>query len=156
LKANGYTKPGNWNILDYHKIEQSSRLSGYEVTLPVWREGPKKIRPFSAWTTTHSLGWYQAYNEVKHDRFSHFEKAKLANAIEAIASVLVILFSQFHVHAFDAYHRVEMYSEDNCKISHVNCVFEIETPSGWSDADKYDFDWVTTKAHPSPVRRFTF
>ena len=39
--------------------------------------------------------WYDDYNAVKHDREMKFTEVKLADAIEAIAAVIVLLAAQF-------------------------------------------------------------
>src|SRR5688572_4538868 len=53
-----------------------------------WRKGPFKIEPFEEWKKVNRLGWYQDYNEVKHNRHSSFQKASSHNAIKSIGAVL--------------------------------------------------------------------
>jgi hypothetical protein len=101
LTENGYPKSSNWNMTDYNKLNQTHRLSSYQVKLPVWR-GPDPIRrPYAAWATPGTgLSWYQAYNDTKHDRHQQFESANFENLLDAIAGLVVILAAQFHNHDF--------------------------------------------------------
>jgi hypothetical protein len=57
------------------------------------------IFPFENWveskTASKDLGWYAAYNNVKHDRETKFSDATLLNAILAITGCFVILCAQY-------------------------------------------------------------
>jgi hypothetical protein len=56
------------DINDYKKIEESHRLSAFQVKIPIWH-GSNDIRtPFASWASGGSLPWYKAYNDTKHDR----------------------------------------------------------------------------------------
>jgi hypothetical protein len=56
------------------------------------------------WTSsspTQSLPWYQAYNNVKHDREAHFKEATLVNALRSVAACAVMLAAQFGIEALN-------------------------------------------------------
>lgn len=94
LKANG---GGSSSTNDYVKLLPAMKLDEYAITLAFypWLE---PIRPFSTWRTlqpTQSLRWYNAYNAVKHDRETSFERGTLLNALEAVCAIAVLLYAQF-------------------------------------------------------------
>ena len=49
------------------------------------------LAPWSGWTMDASPGWWEAYNKVKHHRHTHFSKASLKNALEAVAALFILL-----------------------------------------------------------------
>ena len=57
----------------------------------VGQEG-KRIEPFAAWISQSyvPLDWWQAYNNVKHDRLANRTQATMKHAAQALAA----LFSQ--------------------------------------------------------------
>ncbi|MGZ8908250.1 MAG: hypothetical protein ACXW1U_21315 [Methylobacter sp.] len=155
LTDNGYASARQLTARDYWKIEAATRLSDCEVILPVWGGGAKHVAPFREWKTSHTLGWYQAYNAVKHDRSVNFSQASLENAINAVAGVLAILFAQVHVRAFDPHHDVTSIQWECDVWSHDQCFFSIKLPR-WNDCDCYDFDWKSLKHTPAPFNAFGF
>jgi hypothetical protein len=94
LKANGYAKNGNLNIMDYGKLAGPMRLSGYTVRFSEFPNLPA-ISPFSEWGSEGQLFWYKAYNSVKHDREQAFAQATLKAALNAFAGCLVMYVAQF-------------------------------------------------------------
>jgi len=96
LVANGFSgdRP---TTADYIKLLHPMRLDQYSVG---FRQFPwlSPIRPFAGWTAdkaTQSLGWYDAYNGVKHNREREFERANLGNAFAAVSACAVMLAAQF-------------------------------------------------------------
>ena len=72
-------------------------LKEFEFTLVAYPTVPP-INPFQNWTSTaatQSLDWYHAYNQTKHDRDSHFDKATLYNCIKAVVANLVLYTVRF-------------------------------------------------------------
>jgi hypothetical protein len=68
---------------DYVKLLPAMKLNEYAVKLPFypWLDA---VKPFKGWSnskTTQSLAWYDAYNAVKHDRETEFEKGTLLRAL---------------------------------------------------------------------------
>lgn len=80
MEANGATPQGHFfTMADYKKLEKSSLLSKYSVTYTNWRKRNaageleyinKVFVPFKNFDQSISTSpdWYQAYNEVKHNR----------------------------------------------------------------------------------------
>lgn len=96
LTANGFVgdRPGT---SDYVKLLGPMRLDQYSVG---FRHFPwlSPIRPFAGWAAdkaTQSLGWYDAYNGVKHNREREFERANLGNAFAAVSACAVMMAAQF-------------------------------------------------------------
>lgn len=92
--------PANGNFYttnDYVRLLQPLFLAEYQLTLRSYPTVPP-LRPFANWTAqqpTQSLNWYHAYNQTKHDRDTHFDKATLKNAIDAVAANLVLFSVRF-------------------------------------------------------------
>lgn len=156
LDANCYIKPGggNLNINDYFKIEKASNLSGYGVTFERW---PNHIfKPFDVWNAGAyvPLPWYQGYNQVKHNRFAHFNEANLENVMNAIAGLLCILHAQvgpaMDIVCFEGISRVQ---ESQERVS--NGTFTLHAPT-FPDAEQYDFVWDNSKGVRVAVQNYKF
>ncbi len=94
LIANGYRgKRRDMGIEDYRNLDSVLKLSEYEVRFSFWNS-ERTLTPLSSWKTSHSLGWYKAYNDVKHNRAENFQLANLKNVLNAIASVACIVYAQ--------------------------------------------------------------
>lgn len=48
-------------------------------------------RPWAAWSEGGQPSWWEDYNSVKHRRAEHFAKATLANVIDALAGLFLVL-----------------------------------------------------------------
>lgn len=87
---------------DYVKLLPAMKLDDYDIEMPHYPWiGP--FRPFRGWIanpSTKSLKWYDAYNAVKHDRETAFERATLENALQAVCAVAIMLVAQFGREAF--------------------------------------------------------
>jgi hypothetical protein len=126
LEANGVT-PSNrhFKTPDYVKLLPVMKLDQYEVEL-IRYPGISGTGPFDTWNATEptkSLSWYDAYNQVKHDREAKFEEASLKHAIEAVAACIVMLAAQFGVEALQRHH--------------LKPVFEFRHHPGWEPKDWY-------------------
>jgi hypothetical protein len=139
LSANNYSGPGHWTMRDYKKIERATRLSDYQLQLSTWADGPKVIRPLLAWSNGGSLPWFSAYNSVKHSRVEDFDKANLKNAVEAVAALFAILFSQFNVLAFSPHELVSSVDNWDGWLSHTNSIFWIKASTSWNPEECYGF-----------------
>jgi len=158
-RHNGYSKPVNFNITDYFKINKASKLHEYKVILNIWHPQKKILQPFSTWNglTYIPLPWYQAYNNVKHDRNINFKNASLKNLLESVAGLLVILFSQFSIFALNPYQVIEVFwgTEENGYCTD-NSLFAVVSPNSWLEAEKYDFDWNSIKSNSNPFKQYPF
>lgn len=156
LDTNGYTKAGNLNIIDYYKINIATKLSEYNICINIWGPQRKVIMPFHQWQTSHSLSWYQAYNDAKHDRQTNFRQANINNLINAIAGVYTILYAQFGPYSFNPYQQINMVEDDDYGALYSGeSIFSIIPPT-WTDDEKYDFNWDTLKGQTNPFTTFAF
>ena len=161
LTDNNYRKsPEDMNIIDYNKINISSKLSEYSVIMETWSSGEKTFIPFKDWTVSgKNLGWYQSYNYVKHNRNTKFREASFSNLLNAVAGLFVVLFSQFFVSVFNPY-QTDV-SGFNFKLNDGSIygdasLFRINCPKTWTDSDKYDFLWHDIKGKRKPFACFNF
>jgi hypothetical protein len=157
LTENGYQKSSNLNMSDYKKINETHRLSSYEVKLPVWN-GQNNIRkPFSKWETGGSLDWYNAYNITKHNRHTEFEQATFDNLIEAICGLVAILASQFLTHDFSPSDcHLSVGGIDDGMESAIGGYFRIKFAADWKNSEKYDFNWQQIKNDPNPFQNYSY
>jgi hypothetical protein len=94
LEANGQS---GMRTKDYIKLLPAMKLDQYRLDFPYY-PWLKPMSPFGGWDTSHpsrSLGWYAAYNAVKHDRESQFAQATLMHAFEALGACFVMLCAQY-------------------------------------------------------------
>ena len=97
LRANGYEQKGQWSTRDYVKLLKPMHLAEWELSLQGYPLLPP-VAPFNSWDVdapTQTLPWYEAYNDVKHDRERAFPKATLAHAITATAAAFAVFVAQF-------------------------------------------------------------
>ena len=156
LKANGYSKPeSEWCIKDYFKISRAARLNEYSLTFGRWATA-HDFKPFVDWNPSRreQLTWYDAYNEVKHDRYGNFKKAKLEHLMNALAGLICIMHAQYgegmsHVG----------YSELGTNDIHEGTVetpmFTIKAPH-FPDDEQYGFIWDNLANIHEPVQKYNF
>ena len=150
LVANGHVAR---NMNDYKKIEQASHLSGYTVQYSNWLPMAYFAQPYASWATGAQLPWYEAYNDVKHNRSQNFHLANLKNLLDAISGLLCIIYSQIG-------DSVQQVFESNIYFSSVDDEVSVRsfriTPFQFPDNEKYDFDWNSLKSAPDHFQRFQF
>lgn len=86
-----------YNTRDYVKLADKLFLRDYEFKFKAYPHIPV-IAPFATWNTnnpTTSLTWYNAYNQTKHDRSTHFAEAKLEYCFSAVVACLVLQCVKF-------------------------------------------------------------
>lgn len=175
MMANG-AKPINkhFTMEDYKKIEYSSLLSKYTATFQNWRQRnsgsgqlkyvKKVFRPFSNFdkTINKAPDWYVAYNNVKHNREENLEEANFENCMNAVAGVLILLYSQFGSQCIETYGDAgKIYlCEDNAydNVFTADVIFSIKPSeeSDWLSSEIYDFEWNKIKGSPNPFKQFPF
>jgi hypothetical protein len=142
LEANAVTPAGQYfKTTDYVRLLQVMKLDEFEVSLIRYPE-ITAINQFAGWDAgkaTKSLPWYDAYNQVKHDREANFGRASLKNAIDAVAACVVMLAAQY---GFEALQR-----------HHLKPIFEFRKRPMWEPKDWYyqpipGQDWVPV---PCPI-----
>lgn len=96
LKANGIIKQ-RYTTHDFIKLEPIFKLKEYSVKFSNY-PWFGNFSPFTNWSSkqpTKSLGWYDNYNSVKHDRYNEFKKGNLMSALMSIVGLAIILKAQF-------------------------------------------------------------
>ena len=158
LKANGYTGPReekDWCVKDYFKISGAARLSEYRITFERWATD-QIYTPFTEWNPSRreKLSWYDAYNKVKHDRFTNFTMANLDNLVKAVAGLLCILHAQYgEGMSVVGYNGNGAIDADECLVETE--MFTIHAPH-FPENEKYGFVWDNIKTNPDPFQNYTF
>jgi hypothetical protein len=98
LVANGGVTKDRYSTRDYVALQDATKLNEYAVSFPnyPWFDSH---RPYEGWGSsgrpTQDLGWYDAYNAVKHNRETEFARATLHNAFDAISACVIMMAAQF-------------------------------------------------------------
>ena len=172
MEANGATPQGRYfTMADYKKLEQSSLLSKYIVEYNGWRQVnattqeleyvTKQFFPFKNFdpSINREPDWYEAYNKVKHNREENLEKANLENCMNAVAGILVLLYSQFGSQCIETYGTSGLHwqtDEDYDFNFDADVIFTIHPPQLTDWPDLYDFQWAQIKNDPQPFEIFPF
>jgi hypothetical protein len=98
MLKNGY-KPNKkiFNTNDYIKTKTALKLDQFVIFYARYPNMPL-LSPFSEWDKekpSKSLLWYDAYNNIKHDRISNKVQANLKNAINAFSAAIILFISQY-------------------------------------------------------------
>lgn len=158
LKANGYTGPReekDWCVKDYFKISGAARLSEYRVTFERWATDQEYI-PFTEWNPSRreTLSWYDAYNNVKHDRFTNFTMANLDNLVKTVAGLLSILHAQYgDGMSVVGYNGNGSVVADECLVETE--MFTIHAPH-FPENEKYGFIWDSIANEADVFQKYNF
>lgn len=168
LSANGVSEKKLKNIKDYSMLEQSSRLSEYRVKYQDWKEyNPdtqqvkyieKEFRPFQCFAERNSPKWYSDYNQVKHDRERNLHLANLENCMNAVAAVLVLLYSQFGTFGVPNYGQPVFWLSGDESDYPINndSFFILEPPISWKEDERYNFEWEKIRNQENPFATYPF
>ena len=155
LSANLYSA-GNLRMShDYFQLSSLLKLPEYRVIFKRWSSN-REFKPFEAWNTvTYApLPWYQAYNNVKHNRYDNFKEAHLENLMMAIAGLLALLHAQFGEEMASAcFEGMSVLQQSQNKIETGS--FYIYAPT-FEDSEQYEFIWENLKNEPDPVVPYQF
>lgn len=175
MEANGVEKD-HFSMNEYVKLEKSSKLSQYTIKYKHLRCRSNNrvsyniyiLRPFEQfgtyWNATQRDGispspkWYLEYNDVKHNREQNFELATLDNCMNAVAAILVLLYSQFGSDCMETNKKGlcwEILEEYYQPPFLADVIFELQSPV-WTENDCYDFDWKSLKIQDEPFDIFHF
>lgn len=81
-KADNITKYKNEILAAYPQIPSAvTEIPRFGLTLTPWEQ----------WKTDSSPVWWQAYNNVKHHRHTHFSEASLKHTLNAVAGLFILL-----------------------------------------------------------------
>lgn len=150
LKENNYTKKSTFNTNDYIKLKSAMGLDIYTVALKS-NPGFATFNPFEGWNETkptESLPWYNAYNNVKHDREKNLHFATLEMAVQACAAALVMFNAQFRY--------VEVHQGD-ARYHFMHSIFQLMTTNTAEyEKDSYISKWTMERgiSMPSPVHEW--
>ena len=77
------------NMGDFRDLfeEYYNQLSKHAVYLLITRE---KIVPFKEWSSGGSLSWWNAYTDLKHNRFKNREQATVENVLNSLAALFLL------------------------------------------------------------------
>jgi hypothetical protein len=96
ITPRGTHKKKDANIVDFASdLEAYVRLSKLSTLFYV--HPPEMLTPFASWGLKGQPDWWKAYNELKHERLSKFDRSTLDNAVKATCAVhqLVASLSDF-------------------------------------------------------------
>lgn len=103
LVNNGYDSSKRLNTKDYILLKSALRLDQWSVAV---KDMPDigGIYPFYGWDHSRpsaTLGWYSAYNAVKHDREKTLHQATFKNLFQAMAALYVMHAAQWGPSIFE-------------------------------------------------------
>lgn len=158
---NGCDLGNNGNILTYHQLEKSHLLSGYQIKLPIWNGKKNIFSPFKPWRNTKrkEMKWYQAYNNLKHNRHKNFSQANLDNLLNAIAGLAILLTAQFRDRTFPPPPDVLSISLEQNTDGFEPCIgeyFTVRYPTNWPKKDRYDFNWQQLDSLEDPFQNYPY
>lgn len=157
LNENCYQKAGDWNMLDYKKIEMSHFLSMYELKLPVWRAGTKVLKPFEDWISRGKPTWYKEYHEAKHDRHGAFGKANLNNLLSSVAGLAVLLGAQFLDGCFSSQaNLLANFGSNDGYEDAIGGYFKIKFPDNIPSTERYAFNWQELQGEADPFVSYPY
>ncbi len=164
LRANKYTKQGRLNMADdYVKVEQSHFLSQYEVQFPYWEGSQRTRKPFEPWAagSYQALPWYQAYNQVKHDRSEGLPLATFRHLTDAWCGLGAILTAQFLFEDFSpGLDALALEGNggvfDSAYEPAIGSFLGVRLPHNVPLADCYEFVWSDIREQANPFERFDF
>ena len=81
------------NINDYRRVFLDKLPDMVKTEISIDRYG-FSFKPWENWSQQDDSNpdWWGAYNKVKHERDTHFDKATLKNAINSIGALLILVF----------------------------------------------------------------
>jgi hypothetical protein len=150
LVANGVkglgTNENRFSTHQYVNLKTAMQLDKYAVVFPSYPWLPP-ISPFAGWGSsekpTQDLGWYDAYNAVKHNREAEFERATLGHAFDAVTACAIMMAAEFGL-AQGLGHRSEL-----------RAFFRFSALPNWPLSDVYIHPYARRPVDRSPVK-FTF
>lgn len=151
-------KPVRLNISDFKMIESTHYLSMFEVRLPFWSGNNGERKPFLDWKNgKNSLGWYEAYNDIKHDRRQKFIQANFSHLIDAYCGLVVLLTSQFGQNDFVP-RPVLLALEGSADgfESPIGDYLRIKFPQSIPVDERYEFRWTDIQNDNEPFEKIDY
>ncbi|WP_200822334.1 hypothetical protein [Caballeronia terrestris] len=159
LTENGAVLRERSNMFDYRMVEQSHKLSAFQVSVPTWHGAAAMRTPFVRWANPpqdQNLPWYEAYNKTKHNRATNFHQATFENMLDAVCAVVAILSAQFGDEDFSRNSNLLALegNQDGMETA-IGGYFRVKFPT-WPDDERYDFDWRSLKQAVDPFVNFPY
>lgn len=84
---------GRENINDYRHILVAELPDLPTIEISITRYG-LSFKPWDNWSDSNNDNplWWRSYNDVKHQRDVHFNKATLKNALNALGALLILVY----------------------------------------------------------------
>jgi hypothetical protein len=160
LTENGMTLRDRPNMTDYRKVEQSHKLSAYQVGVPTWHGDSALRTPFASWANVppadRTLPWYDAYNKTKHSRATHFNEATFGNMLDAVCGVVAILAAQFRDEDFSWNDPiVAVGGRSDGMETAIGGYFRVKFPD-LPDENRYGFHWCDLEDLADPFVNFEY
>jgi hypothetical protein len=77
--------------IDGYRTAITARFPNFtKLDIRVPRYGLVRL-PWQQWDQNRNPNWWRSYNDVKHERHSHFASANLKNALDAVAGLFVLV-----------------------------------------------------------------
>lgn len=84
------------NMGEYSKIiVEKLPIREIGVSIPIYNV---TLFPFKKWNKYTKLDWWEAYNDVKHNRNVHYQKANLGNTLNALGALYILIFQLIRIH----------------------------------------------------------
>lgn len=122
LTENGYLEKRRYSTNDYIHCRDVLKLNQYEANLTQY-SNLGIFTPFKNWiesSPTASIPWYDAYNQVKHNRSDNIHHANLEHLLNAVAAIHLLLESQYSEGIFN---------KDTSHTDHKSLFRTIERPT---------------------------
>jgi hypothetical protein len=157
LRENGYSKPGNWNIKDYCKVNKSHYLSHYEAKIPTWDGSDESFKPFAPWAQGESLPWYQIYNQAKHDRHENFRNVNFRHLVESYCALAILIYAQFRSASSPGPSLLSLGTDFDLKDFEFGPLHHtlLRLPNIPYD-ERYEFNWQLIKEDLNPFENFHY
>jgi len=88
------------NVNDYKNVIQTQLGTFINEEICIDRFG-LSYKPWDNWNGIQNPGWWRSYNNVKHQRNTHFNEANLQNTINAVGALLLTVV-YYYKYAFTA------------------------------------------------------
>lgn len=79
-------------------LKRYPRIGETLVIVPRWNG--KNLYPFKEWGQGH-LKWWDAYQHIKHSRYSSLRDASYENAVNTLAALFVLILYLFRINGYD-------------------------------------------------------
>lgn len=139
LDRNKVTPIGkHFQMIDYYQLKEALRLDEYKLGFYRF-PNLETFSPFAEWKGNKNPFWYDAYNLVKHERETKFNKASLCHALNSVMAFAIVLIAQFG-------YRNDLWNEK------IGKIIRVDREPVWDLTDFYlqKFDNNVVVSYPFP------